>query len=94
MKASSETLSSQPSAPHASAEPEREDYTTAEAAATAGLSEGTMRNYAWLLSLGESERRRRGLQAPPDNLPVPRRVRGHLSWPRQALLEFAKGRKK
>lgn len=92
MKASTETLCSQQSAPVSSGE--GPDFTTAQAALEAGLSEATMRNYAWLLSLGDAERRARGLQAPPDNLPVPKRVRGHLSWPRQAFLEFAKSRKK
>lgn len=46
-----------------------------------GLSEATLRNYAWLNSMLASERASRKLQEPPAGLPVPVRRSGRLMWP-------------
>lgn len=54
---------------------------TPAAAMLMGLSEATLRNYAWLNSLPAAERAARKLQEPPAGLPVPVRKRGRLMWP-------------
>ena len=54
---------------------------TPAAAVLMGLSEATLRNYAWLNSLTATERSTRKLQEPPAGLPVPVRRSGRLLWP-------------
>jgi hypothetical protein len=54
---------------------------TPAAAVLMGLSEATLRNYAWLNSLAATERAARKLQEPPAGLPVPVRKSGRLMWP-------------
>jgi len=53
---------------------------TPAAAMLMGLSDATLRNYAWLNSLSASERASRKLQEPPAGLPVPVRRSGRLMW--------------
>lgn len=53
---------------------------TPAAAVLMGLSEATLRNYAWLNSLAATERAARKLQEPPAGLPVPVRKSGRLTW--------------
>ena len=53
---------------------------TPAAAILMGLSEATLRNYAWLNSLEATERAARKLQEPPAGLPVPVRKSGRLMW--------------
>lgn len=53
---------------------------TPAAAVLMGLSEATLRNYAWLNSLAATERAARKLQEPPSGLPVPVRKSGRLMW--------------
>jgi predicted DNA-binding transcriptional regulator AlpA len=53
---------------------------TPDAAVLMGLSEATLRNYAWLNSLAATERAARKLQEPPAGLPVPVRKSGRLMW--------------
>jgi len=53
---------------------------TPAAAVLMGLSDATLRNYAWLNSLSASERATRKLQEPPAGLPVPVRRSGRLLW--------------
>lgn len=61
---------------------------TQEAAALSGLTEATLRNYAWLLSITADEREQRRLQKPPEGLPQPSRARGHLRWPAAEFARF------
>lgn len=62
---------------------------TPAAAALMGLSEATLRNYAWLNSLSAEARADRKLQEPPAGLPVPTRKSGRLFWPLPAVMKFA-----
>jgi hypothetical protein len=61
---------------------------TPSAAVLMGLSEATLRNYAWLKSLAATERAARKLQEPPAGLPVPVRKSGRLMWAVPEVLAF------
>jgi len=62
--------------------------TTPAAAVLMGLSDATLRNYAWLNSLSASERATRKLQEPPAGLPIPVRRSGRLMWPVTEVAAF------
>lgn len=62
---------------------------TPAAAALMGLSEATLRNYAWLNSLPAEARANGKRQKPPVGLPVPTRKSGRLFWPLPAVIKFA-----
>lgn len=62
---------------------------TPAAAVLMGLSEATLRNYAWLNSLAATERDARKLQEPPAGLPVPVRKSGRLMWAVAEVEAFA-----
>lgn len=81
-----------PSAP--APESAQEVISTPAAASLMGLSEATLRNYAWLNSLSGNERASRKLQAPPAGLPVPTRRGGRLFWPRAEVMQFVEQKSK
>jgi predicted DNA-binding transcriptional regulator AlpA len=72
----------------------QEVISTPAAASLMGLSEATLRNYAWLNSLSADERASRKLQAPPAGLPIPSRRGGRLFWPRAEVMQFAEQKSK
>lgn len=65
---------------------------TASAALVMGFTQGTLRNYAWLMSLSNRDRKHRGLQDPPEGLPRPVRKRGRLLWPAVEVQRFAQNK--
>lgn len=69
--------------------PGSELISTPAAAALMGLSEGTLRNYAWLNSLPAEARANRRLQEPPAGLPIPTRKSGRLFWLVSEVMKFA-----
>lgn len=72
----------------------QEVISTPAAASLMGLSEATLRNYAWLNSLTAAERANRKLQAPPTGLPVPTRRSGRLFWPAAEVMQFVEQKSK
>jgi hypothetical protein len=62
---------------------------TPDAAALMGLSEATLRNYAWLNSLSPQARANQKRQEPPAGLPIPTRKSGRLFWPLEDVMRFA-----
>lgn len=73
-------------APASSEKPEL--VSTPDAATMMGISEATLRNYAWLNSLCTTERASRKLQEPPAGLPIPTRKSGRLLWPLAEVVKF------
>lgn len=87
------TLAAQPTSAPAT-HGAQEVISTPAAASMMGLSEATLRNYAWLNSLPADERASRKLQAPPTGLPVPTRRGGRLFWPRAEVMQFVEQKSK
>lgn len=58
-------------------------YSTSAVARLANYSGGTLRNYVYLTTLTQAERKAKGLQEPPAKMPKPLKNRhnGRLRWP-------------
>lgn len=62
-------------------------YDTATVARLSSYSSATLRNYMHLAKLSPRERRKRGLQNPPEGMPLPKKdeANGRLRWPAPAI---------
>lgn len=68
--------------------PQVEFLNSRQAAALMKISQSTLRNYVWLLSLPRKERQHRFLQDPPTKMPKPQRHRGRLRWASQPFYSW------